>query len=291
MRSEHTDAGGAAEAAAASCVSELLHDLAQLAEEAAASDGRSDEGGVQEGCGSEPLVAQLQRAVRTRERILAVVSHDLRDPLAAVTTGAMLLERHLGAAQPHVRRLLGTIQRNVRHMERLIRDLLDLASLRAGRISLAIRWCSVNGLAGEAVALHDAAASAKGVALSLVELSPDEPVLCDDQRMLQVLSNLLGNAIKFCKAGDRVELAARRTDAELELVVADTGPGIATDDLPHVFEPYWSAQRDQSGTGLGLHIVRAIVEAHHGRVRVESAPDRGSIFVLTLPMTARAESA
>lgn len=225
------------------------------------------------------------RSERLREEILAIVSHDLRNPLGAIQTSVQVLLR--SSPDPRAARQVATIQRAAARMERLIGDLVDMASLQAGRLALELRPTAAAALVEDALQLHETVAQERGVALRR-EVGPGPGaalVLCDRERISQVFANLVGNALKFCESGDRVTVSAVAGDREARFAVRDTGPGIAPEDVDRVFLPYWSASRyARQGTGLGLHISKGIVEAHGGRIWVESRPGDGATFQFTLPL-------
>ena len=169
-------------------------------------------------------------------------------------------------------------------MERLIGDLLDMAGIQAGRLAVEKKPEDLRELLSEALDLQEALAREKGLRL-VRELELDgATVPCDRGRVHQVLTNLIGNAIKFCSPGDTITVRATRRERDVEIAIRDTGPGIAPGALPHVFDPYWSAREHaQQGTGLGLYIARGIVEAHGGRMGATSELGVGSTFTFTLP--------
>ena len=224
------------------------------------------------------LYEQEQHAVRMREDMLAIVSHDLRNPLGVVaTSGALLLRRLPG--EERIRKPLEAIRRATDQMERLIRDLLDMASLQTGRLTVERKPHEAAPIAIEAFESHVPLAREKGLGFERDLRIDGAWILCDRERILQVFANLLGNALKFCRPGERVLIRAEMTHSEGHFAVADTGPGIATDELRRLFQPYWSAeQHARSGTGLGLYISKGIIEAHGGRIWVES-----TTFHFTVP--------
>jgi PAS domain S-box-containing protein len=227
---------------------------------------------------------QLRQAVRTREEVLAVVSHDLRNPLATVLLSASMLVAQVG--QDHrARRHLDVIQRSCARMQTLIDDLLDTANLRAGKLPLVRRRESADAVAGEAVELQQSLAQEKGVVIRYERSLGGCEIDCDRDRVLQVFGNLIGNAIKFCRAGDTITVRGRTDGEQAVFSVRDTGPGIASEIVPYLFDPYWSGMRDrQRSSGLGLYISRGIVESHGGRIWVESQLGLGSTFFFTLPI-------
>jgi PAS domain S-box-containing protein len=234
------------------------------------------------------LYRDAQAAVRVRDDVLAIVSHDLRNPLAAIDLGATLLLQHHGQ-DPRSRRHLDTIRRAAERMTHLIEDLLDMASINAGKLAITPAEVDAGQLLGEIADLHEPIAGERGITL-VRELELQGALLfVDRNRIAQVFSNLLGNAIKFCQPGDTITLRGQRIADGVRIAVADTGPGIAVADLPHIFEPYWSGRAGmKAGTGLGLFITRAIVEAHGGRIEAASEPGRGATFTVTLPQAPRA---
>ena len=227
-----------------------------------------------------------QRAIHAREEILALVSHDLRNSLGVIRLSAEVISGLplSGAAGDRQADKVGRIQRAVRQMETLIRDLLDAAAIEAGRLAVEPALLEVPLLVDEAVQLMQPVAFEKSLRLEAHLDGELPPILADRGRLLQVFSNLVGNAIKFTVAGGDIRIGARATADELLFDVDDTGPGIAEEALPHVFDRYWQASHARrSGAGLGLYIVKGIVEAHGGRVWVESRLGVGSTFRFSVP--------
>jgi signal transduction histidine kinase len=224
-----------------------------------------------------------RRAAAARDEMLAIVSHDLRNPLAAIAMSKDLLEHDLRS--PRAPRHLAAIGSAAKRMEHLIGELLDIAKLDAGKLELAVEPCAVEALFEATLALFSARALEAGVAIAAT--GDGLVVVADRERVLQVLANLVGNALKYTPAGGRVSLAARAvgdTGGAVRIEIADTGPGIAADALPHVFERYWQARaRGRGSLGLGLYICKQLVEAHHGRIGVDSQPGAGSTFWFEIP--------
>ena len=228
----------------------------------------------------------LQDAMRAREEILAVVSHDLKNPLGAIYMAAALLAAK-PESDPRVRKQVETIQRSASRMEHLIGDLLDMASIQAGRLAVEGKPEDAGALVTEAIEAHEPAAREKGIRIVRSGELGARRIACDRDRVLQVFGNLLGNAIKFCRSGDVITIRGSGAGNEARFDVSDTGPGIAESELPHVFEPYWSAKRHATkGTGLGLYISHGIIDAHGGRFWVESKQGQGTTFSFTLPLAA-----
>jgi two-component system CheB/CheR fusion protein len=234
---------------------------------------------------------ELESAIRVREEVLAVVSHDLKSPLNALRLGVRLLQKRAEdeGRDDAERRQLTLLERAVDRMDGLVGDLLDMSRLRAGRLQLTRAAENVPPLVEEALSEATPEARERGVNVRLAGPVPDVTVRCDRRRILQVFANLVGNAVKFGGAGGGVTLGAEATEDAVRFTIRDTGPGIPPEDLPHLFEPYWSAEGGRKlGTGLGLFIVRGIVDAHGGKLGVESVLGAGTTFWFTLP---RAETA
>jgi PAS domain S-box-containing protein len=238
------------------------------------------------------LYARSRHQTRVREQILGVVSHDLRNPLASIGLSIGVLAE-IGVAQDEQRthgQALGVLQRSLNRAERLIDDLLDFANIDAGRLSLELMELDPAVLLREARDVLEPLAREKHVVL-VIDAEPSLPqVRADRDRVLQVLSNLGGNAIKVSSGGAAVELRAASRGDEIVFSVTDTGPGISETDQRHLFERYWrSSTAMYKGTGLGLAIAQGIVEGHGGRIWVESTLGAGSTFFFTLPVHADRE--
>jgi signal transduction histidine kinase len=231
------------------------------------------------------LYHEAQQAVRVRENTLAIVSHDLRNPLGAIDLSASMLLQ--AAGDDRSRKHLEIIRRAADRMERLIRDLLDMASIHAGRLAIERKPENAQTLLGEVLETTTSLATEKGIEIC-GDLKVDGVLEIDRNRIAQVLGNLIGNAVKFCKAGDRIDVRASSDRDGVEIQICDSGPGIPEEDLPHIFEPYWSAKRhSQKGTGLGLFISKGIVEAHGGKLSVASTLGTGTCFKVWVPRSAR----
>jgi PAS domain S-box-containing protein len=238
---------------------------------------------------AEEQGATAQRAVRSREDLLAIVSHDLRNPLSAVLLAAKQVERLADGSVvgPRLKKAAGTIVKSVDIMSRLVGNLLDLAKLEVGR-ALPIDSAPVDiaDLIRQALLLLEPLVTARRLTLHAQGLTAPLFALCDGDRIQQVLSNLVGNAIKFTREGGDIRVALTRVGQEVVVSVNDTGTGIADDQLPHIFTPYWQADAStKRGAGLGLSIAKAIVDAHGGRIWVVSTAGEGSTFSFTLPAT------
>jgi len=234
------------------------------------------------------LYDSAQRAIRAREELVAVVSHDLKNPLATIFMNVKILSRKLPAAEPGGQDLhtpLERVRRAAERMERLIRDLLDLARLDAGHLAITPATEEPAALVGDALELLREPAAEKSLNLDQ-QVPPGLPqVRCDHERVLQVISNLVGNAIKFTPAGGAVEVRAEPRGNEVLFAVRDTGPGIPEDQRAWIFNRYWQAKETaHKGTGLGLSIAKGLVELQGGRIWVESKMGEGSTFYFTLPV-------
>jgi PAS domain S-box-containing protein len=224
-------------------------------------------------------------AAAARDEILAVVAHDLRNPLSTIHMGSSLA-LDLMAPEPTTpgRRQLEVIVRTAERMNRLIQDLLDATRLQSGKLALELVPARPGAIIDEAVEMLLPLASHAGITLEAGVVSAVEAIYLDRLRIQQVLSNLIGNALKFTPSGGSVRVSAEQAAGEVCFLVTDTGHGIAADQLPHVFGRFWQARRtDRRGLGLGLAIARGIVEAHGGTIRVDSLPGAGSTFAFTIP--------
>lgn len=233
------------------------------------------------------LYERAHQAVRARDETISVVSHDLRNPVAAVKMLAMGLLR----ARPSPEELtesLHTIAEAAGQCDRLIQDLLDVSRIEAGRLAVDPDPVDLAGLLGAAREMLAPLAADRGLTLEIVVPDGLPLVLADVPRVQQVLSNLVGNALKFTRTGGVVlQVEVPAPDArELVVAVADTGPGIPAEHLPRLFDRFWQggAEARRAGAGLGLPIARGIVDAHGGQLHVESVPGRGSTFRFTLPV-------
>jgi signal transduction histidine kinase len=235
-------------------------------------------------------VGRLQEADRVKDEFLSVISHELRTPLNFIMGFASILED--GVSGPLNAEQLGHMTKIVNGADRmllLVNDLLDFAKLQSGMFDLEPMPTDYAQLVAEAVMLMRPLADQKPVSLT-VSVEVAGPVVVDGPRVTQMITNLVANAIKFTDAGGRVEVRARLRDGELLTEVVDTGVGIAAADVPKLFKRFqqieMGATRKAGGTGLGLAITKALVEAHGGRIGVESQPGLGSTFWFLLPMPA-----
>lgn len=232
------------------------------------------------------LHGEVQKALQTRKRVMQAVSHDLRNPLTSImlNSTSLLNARLVPALGQPVREALGTISFAAEQMERLIQDLLDVTRLEAGHFAIDRAPQHLPLLVGSGLSLLQPIAERQGVELTF-SVSGDVPLLpVDGGRILQVLSNLVENAIKFTPAGREVRVAVEAGEDGARVSVTDAGPGIQEAHRTHLFTPFWQGlPSGRRSAGLGLTIARGIVEAHGGRIGMEDAPGGGSVFHFTLP--------
>ncbi len=229
----------------------------------------------------ENLYRKAQETIDAREEVLRIVSHDLRNPLGTIAMATDLL-LSIDDTPEKRNKHLGIIKRSGERAHRLVRDLLDAARLEAGRLPIDPRTVPLNSLLDDVVDMMGPLA--EDASLELLVAPHDElpAVHVDPERMLQVYSNLIGNAIKFTPKGGQIVLRAERLGEKVRLGVRDTGPGIPPEEVEKIFSRLWQANRgDGRGIGLGLTIARAIVEAHDERIGVDSTPGEGTEFWFT----------
>jgi signal transduction histidine kinase len=231
------------------------------------------------------LYRESQQAVQAREEVLAIVSHDLRNPLNAVMLAASLLQMSDQIA-PDDREQLEIIDISAKRMQRLIEDLLDVTRLEGGQqLPIDPAPLDVQSLFEETYELFKSQAVTGSITLQYHAPKDVPPVYADRHRVLQVLSNLIGNAMKFTPPGGMISFRAESEDSKVLIAVADDGPGIPRENLGDIFNPYWQAKRTaRLGAGLGLPIAKGIVESHGGRIWVESEQGTGTKFFFTLPV-------
>ena len=229
---------------------------------------------------------EAEAAVATRDELLAIVSHDLRNPLGVIVSSASVLQRTTSGAKEGegVRKLAQAILRSAGRMTRIIADLLDLAQIEAGKLAVEKKPQEVEGIVREGIEMLRPLAAEMDVELDGLA-SAGLQVHCDRGRVLQVLSNLVGNAVKFTPKGGSIFIEAHHAGHEALILVRDTGQGISEEALPRIFDRFWQAQRiHRAGIGLGLTIAKGLVEAHGGRLWVESKVGAGTTFSFTLPL-------
>ena len=236
----------------------------------------------------ERQVQREQEAVRQRDELVAVVSHDLRNPMSIIIMQCGMMQRWAATgASPEsqrMRRALSTIEMATTRMDSLLEDLLDTAKIDAGRYQLALVPLDVTQLLEEACSLLVTLTTAKHIELDCAA-EAGLRICADPERIFQVLSNLVGNAIKFTADGGRIRIHASRHAGDVQFEVRDNGAGITRKHLPHIFERYWSVKEgNPQGSGLGLYICHGIVTAHKGRLWAESEPGAGTVLTFSLPL-------
>ena len=230
------------------------------------------------------LYHAARTATRARDDMLGVVSHDLRNPIHSIFMSSSFLGELLPEGMKVERTQAAVIKRAAERANRLIQDLLDITHIESGRLSLLREPHSAASIAHEAVEQAVMAAAEKGIALVRGKMDREAMVFADRDRVVQALGNLIGNALKFTPEGGRVTVSARGGGDGVALAVADTGPGLPPEHVPRLFDRFWQAsRRDKRGVGLGLSIVKGIVDAHGGDIRVDTAEGTGTTFTLLLP--------
>jgi signal transduction histidine kinase len=233
------------------------------------------------------LVKAAQDAARMRDEVLAIVSHDLRSPLNTIAMSAGLLRETVGGAELG---LVERIERGVKRMNRMISDLLDASCIDEGKLAVVARPENASTIVREAIDNAEPIAGAKGCKVVCGAIDEGTLVLADRQRMLQVLSNVIGNAIRFSPKSGDIVVDVERNGAVAWFSVADHGPGIEAEHLGRLFDRYYKADLEsREGAGLGLFIARGIVEAHGGGIRVQSERGRGTTVTFSIPLAGREE--
>lgn len=229
--------------------------------------------------------AKAETQVRTREQLLAIVSHELRNPLAVMLMGVRVLQTQAALDTDQSRDLLARIDRSAHQMKRLVNDLLDFSRIDVAKLPLSREAVPVSHILSQLAQNFAAAAEARQVSLDVT--APDDlpAIWADEQRLAQVLGNLVDNALKFTPVGSTIRVVAAQADGAVHFSVTDQGPGLSREGRAKIFEPFWQAERgSHMGLGLGLPIAKGIVEAHGGRIWVESPPGSGLQVHFTIPL-------
>ena len=225
-------------------------------------------------------VAELMS--QAREEVLGIVAHDLRNPLNTIITSTdLLLQENLEPARRT--ELLEAALRTGRRMNRLIGDLLDTVRMHSGKFTLEIEDVGVDTIFRQAVETFRPIAEKRKICLDAIPPADDVAVRADPFRVSQIVGNIVGNALKFTPENGRVTMRADASENHVTIHISDTGPGIAPEDIAHLFDDFWQARNDHRGVGLGLAIAKGVVEAHGGRIWCDSTLGRGSTFSFTLP--------
>jgi len=236
--------------------------------------------------------AAAERANKIKDQFLAMISHELRTPLNAIMGWTELLSK-FDLDEERMRRAVATIQRNAEAQKRLVDDLIDISTMLTGKFRLQLGAVDLAAVVQTALETARPAAEKKRIELA-ARLEPVEPLQGDTARLQQILGNLMTNAFKFVPEGGKVTVSLRRAGERAEIEVADTGIGIAPENLPHVFERFWQADRpattETAGLGLGLAIAEQLAQLHGGALRVASpGVGKGAVFTLALPLSAAAQ--
>lgn len=236
---------------------------------------------------------EAEQANRAKDLFLATLSHELRTPLSTILMSAQLLDQ-ISTEDPKIQRASAAIERAVGNQVRLIDDLLDISRIVSGKLMLDLQAVDLSSVTQNAVDVAQASAEAKSVALQLTINAPLGLIHGDPARLQQVVANLLNNSIKFTPRGGKITVTLEALDGRAQLTVRDTGLGLRAEMIPHLFNRFVQAEssmtRAHGGLGLGLAIVRHIVNVHGGEVRAESEGEgKGSTFTVTLPLSAHDE--
>lgn len=223
---------------------------------------------------------ERDEALQQRQQFLEIITHELKNPLSSVQLST---EPLLSMPDPIAKRA-GIIKRAAERMSSLVQNLLDASAIEAGRLAVAARPEDARAIVSEALDSLAPLATAKSQTIDRDIPEAAVALHCDRDRVVQVLVNLVGNAIKFAPEGSAIHVALRADPQHVHLTIRDEGPGMSTEQVAHLFERYWQAQRDsRKGRGLGLFISKGLVEAHGGQLRVESRLGAGTTFHVTLP--------
>lgn len=230
------------------------------------------------------LYDEAVQACNMRDEVFGIVSHDLRNPLSAILMSTeYLFEMIPPDTEKRERHWVEVIRRSADRITRLVEDLVDVSRIEGERLRIQRTAVSAGEILEEAVEREKAIASPKKIRLSIEKHQQLPEIYADRGRVLQVLENLLGNAIKFTPEGGRVLVRASRSDEDVKIEVCDSGPGIPIEQQEHLFEAFWQGA-ETDGSGLGLAIARGLVEAHGGHIRVESEVGMGTTFGFTIPV-------
>jgi signal transduction histidine kinase len=232
-------------------------------------------------------VHKERQAVQARDELVAVVSHDLRNPMTVISMLCGMMQKSFSSDGSHsskrIASAIDTMQQAASRMNVLLEDLLDTSRIDAGRYTIHPQPLDVSQIFEDACSLLTPLATAKAIDISF-HAEPNLKINADPERLFQVLSNLIGNAIKFTPQQGSVGISAMSVGDEIVFSVRDTGEGIKPEQLPHVFDRYWTVKEgNPNGTGLGLYISKGIVQAHGGKLHAESQPGKGSEFSFTVP--------
>ena len=228
---------------------------------------------------------QLQEEKEARENILNIVSHDLRSPLSSILMNTDFLIRGVdsGKHSVHNKHLLVNIKESSKRMNRLIDDLLDSVKFESGQFKLNKTRSEIKAIINSSIAESTRAANAKNIKLIIDIRDPSMKIECDNQRIIQVLNNLIGNAIKFAPENSEIQIKLWDSSDKIGICVRDQGPGISPENQRMLFSRWQAKETAHQGTGLGLFISKKIIDAHQGGIWVSSEEGQGSVFCISLP--------
>lgn len=238
---------------------------------------------------SARLYKEAQDAIRAREDVVAIVSHDLKNPLGAIALSVQILEKKtpdgIGNDEwEKMKKSIDRIKNSTQKAITLVKDLLDISKIESGTFVVERKDIDINSLISNVIEIMKPLAEEKGVQIIVNFQYKNLSIACDPDRIMQVFSNLIGNALKFTERGGKIQVNATVEDDTAHFSVEDSGQGISKENLPHIFDRYWQARETRKlGSGLGLAIAKGIVDAHQGRIWVESELGKGSTFHFTLP--------
>jgi len=233
------------------------------------------------------LEQERKRLEKLKDEFVSTVSHEMRTPLSITKEGiSLVLDRIPGEINPEQDAILTTARGNIDRLARIINDLLDISKLEAGRVHLRRERAEIGDLFRQVAGVFQPRVASKGLSLRVEAPDQGAPIYADSDKAIEILTNLVDNAMKFTKEG-HITLSARADGEWVKCSVEDTGSGISPEDLPRVFGKFEQFGRlsgaGAQGTGLGLAIAKHLVELHHGTIRVESQPKKGTRFIFTLP--------
>ena len=238
-----------------------------------------------EATASAETIATLEKGIRSRDEVLAIVAHDLRNPLTIIKSSAALLQTASGEEQEE---LLSMIVNACSRMQSLVNDLLDVARIESGGFTVDRTRVEAADVMEEMRRMFESAATEKGLRFEVDVSGQVPPLYADRNRLIQILANLVSNALRVTDSGT-VRLSVEGDRVKARFSVADTGPGIPPAELPHLFDRFWQVRSSRrGGAGLGLAIVKGFVEAHEGTVEVTSEVGTGSMFSFVIPSYAAA---
>ena len=229
---------------------------------------------------------ETRSVLTTREEFVAIVSHDLRNPIGAILSSAEILldDASVFQVSEEAKNLIELVRRNAQSSLRLISDILDMERISEGKLQLQLEKNKIDEIINESAESFSHIVSDKRILFKTSTLNINHEILCDKDRVAQILSNLIGNAIKFTPAGGSVTVEARQTGEDVTISICDTGPGIPHNQKNRIFERFAQiGDKQRSGLGLGLYISKTLVESHLGKIWVTSKPGAGSTFYFTLP--------